>query len=66
MTNFGDHALHHMFPTLDHGTLEHLYPIFNKTMDQFKVNLRMRSQLEMVKGQFMQLAKEEPNPVPPK
>lgn len=30
LTNFGDHALHHMFPTLDHSTLEHLYPVFKK------------------------------------
>ncbi|KAF2892875.1 hypothetical protein ILUMI_13292 [Ignelater luminosus] len=66
LTNFGDHALHHMFPTLDHGTLEHLYPIFNKTMKQFNLDLRMRSQLQMVKGQFMQLAKDKPNPIPPK
>lgn len=30
LTNFGDHCLHHMFPTLDHSTLEHLYPTFKK------------------------------------
>jgi len=65
LTNFGDHALHHMFPTLDHGALTHLYPIFEKTMKDFNVDLRRRSQLEMVGGQFRQLAKEEPNPNPP-
>jgi len=65
LTNFGDHALHHLFPTLDHGALTHLYPIFKKTMKEFKVDLRMRSQLQLVKGQFMQLSREEPNPNPP-
>lgn len=38
LTNFGDHALHHLFPTLDHSTLEMLYPTFKKVMinQQFK------------------------------
>lgn len=65
LTNFGDHALHHLFPTLDHGTLEQLYPVFEETMKQFNVDLRVRSQFEMIAGQFMQLSREKPNPNPP-
>lgn len=65
LTNFGDHALHHMFPTLDHGTLQHLYPVFEATMKQFNIHLRMRSQLQMIKGQFLQLARTQPNSNPP-
>lgn len=65
LTNFGDHALHHMFPTLDHGTLEHIYPIFEKTMKEFNVALRFASQLNLIKGQFRQLSRVQPNPNPP-
>lgn len=65
LTNFGDHALHHMFPTLDHGTLELLYPVFEETMKQFNIDLRVRSQFEMMCGQFMQLSRDKPNPNPP-
>ncbi|KAF5293585.1 hypothetical protein FQA39_LY03070 [Lamprigera yunnana] len=63
LTNFGDHALHHLFPTLDHSTLKYLYPVFKSTMEQFKVELRMKSQLEMVVGQFQQLSRETPNAI---
>lgn len=50
LTNFGDHALHHMFPTIDHGILEHLYPALFKVMDKFNVNLRMVSQVDTILG----------------
>lgn len=65
LTNFGDHCLHHMFPTLDHGTLEHLYPIFNEVLDKFDANLRMISQWDAIVGGFQQLVRVEPNPNPP-
>uniref|UniRef100_V5GUE1 Cytochrome b5-related protein n=1 Tax=Anoplophora glabripennis TaxID=217634 RepID=V5GUE1_ANOGL len=65
LTNFGDHCLHHMFPTLDHGSLEHLYPIFNDVLDKYGVNLRMISQWDAVIGGFQQLVRVEPNSNPP-
>lgn len=34
-------------------------------MKEFNVNLRFASQLTLVKGQYRQLIKEEPNPNPP-
>ncbi|CAH1109798.1 unnamed protein product [Psylliodes chrysocephalus] len=64
LTNFGDHALHHFFPTLDHGTLEHLYPVFKKVCKQFDVDLRTVSLLETTKGSFQQLIRTTPNPSP--
>ncbi|KAJ8923278.1 hypothetical protein NQ315_001835, partial [Exocentrus adspersus] len=66
LVNFGDHALHHLFPTLDHGLLEYLYPVFLKICKQFGTEWRLSSQLETTKGQYRQLAKVEPNPKPPK
>ncbi|XP_066140665.1 cytochrome b5-related protein [Euwallacea fornicatus] len=60
LTNFGDHALHHLFPTVDHGVLAHLYPIFLETCEEFGVDWRLVTQLDLVKGQFAQLAKVVP------
>lgn len=65
LTNFGDHCLHHMFPTLDHSTLEHLYPTFKKVLSQFNTNLRMVSQLDTIYGGFQQLIKVTPSEAPP-
>ncbi|KAF7280591.1 cytochrome b5-related protein-like [Rhynchophorus ferrugineus] len=65
LTNFGDHALHHLFPTLDHGTLELLYPTFEKVMTQFDTNLRMVSQLDTIYGGFQQLVRVQPSTCAP-
>jgi len=65
LVSFGDHALHHLFPTLDHGILKHLYPVAQETMKQFNLDMRMTTQMDMFKGYFRQIAKEKPNPNPP-
>lgn len=65
LTTYGDHALHHLFPTLDHGVLEYMYPTFKRVLKQFNINLRMLSQLDMIKGQFKQLTRIEPHKEPP-
>ncbi|KAJ8929853.1 hypothetical protein NQ314_017457 [Rhamnusium bicolor] len=65
LTNFGDHALHHLFPTLDHGTLELLYPTFKDVLNKFDLDLRMVSQWDTITGGFQQLVRTEPNPNPP-
>lgn len=66
LTNFGDHALHHLFPTIDHGYLQHLYPVFLETCKEFGVEWKQASQMELVKGQYRQLAKILPNRRAPK
>lgn len=65
LTSFGDHALHHLFPTLDHGVLKYLYPTLFETCKEFGVDFRLKSQLELIWGQLMQLMRVRPNPVPP-
>lgn len=65
LTHFGDHALHHLFPTIDHGQLEYLYPVFTKICENFGVEWRSTSPIELAKGQFKQLLKTEPNKVTP-
>ncbi|CAG9854815.1 unnamed protein product [Phyllotreta striolata] len=65
LTSFGDHALHHLFPTLDHSLLKHLYPTLEMVTKQFDVHLRMTSQWGAILGGFQQLMKIKPNPFPP-
>ncbi|XP_044252380.1 cytochrome b5-related protein-like [Tribolium madens] len=66
LTNFGDHALHHLFPTIDHGLLDYLYPTFLKTCADFGLEWKLSSQIELVKGQMRQLVKTKPNGEPPR
>lgn len=63
LTHFGHHALHHLFPTLDHGILPQLYPILFKTMAEFEVDLEAYPWYHHVYGQFRQLARTQPNPI---
>lgn len=63
LTHFGHHALHHLFPTLDHGVLPQLYPILFETMNEFEVDLESNPWYHCVSGQFRQLARIEPNPI---
>ncbi|KAK4879280.1 hypothetical protein RN001_007426 [Aquatica leii] len=58
MVLFGDHAIHHLFPSLDHGLLEHLYPVVEKTLQQFNLSIRVSSSLDMIRGYFLLLSKE--------
>lgn len=57
LTSFGDHCLHHMFPTLDHGILPQLYPIFHETCEEFKTVYRECNWLHHIVGQHKQLAR---------
>lgn len=61
LTNFGEHGLHHLFPTLDHAILKQIWPILMKTTEEFNIALRVTSQVELMKGQFQQLVRIVPN-----
>lgn len=63
LTHFGHHALHHLFPTLDHGILAELYPILFETMDEFEVDLEAYPWYHLVYGQLRQLTRIQPNPI---
>lgn len=65
LTHFGDHALHHLFPTLDHGILPQLYPALYETLNEFKGHLRELRYLEHIIGQHKQLLRIKPNKIPP-
>ncbi|XP_034099116.1 cytochrome b5-related protein [Drosophila albomicans] len=65
LTHFGEHALHHMFPTLDHGVLKQLYPELQQTLREFKCELREINHWGHIKGQNQQLLRTEVNPIAP-
>lgn len=52
MTLFGEHALHHLFPTLDHSILKYLHPVFIELCDKYRTNYRTSTQFQMVLGQI--------------
>ncbi|CAB3238963.1 unnamed protein product [Arctia plantaginis] len=59
ITLFGDHALHHMFPTLDHGILRHLRPIFIEICEKFQANYQVSTQFQLVLGQIKETMRTE-------
>lgn len=63
LANFGDHVLHHLFPTFDHGILPQLYDILFETLVEFEAESEGYPWYEVIKGQFLQLARVETNPI---
>jgi fatty acid desaturase len=55
---FGQHVLHHLFPTLDHCILHHLEAIYIKTCDEFSiVPNKKTTMIDSISNQFKQLAR---------
>lgn len=64
LTMFGDHTLHHMFPTIDHSRLDCLYPIFEQTCKEFNIDFKMTTIFDLAIGQFKQLARNTKRKAP--
>lgn len=65
LTMYGTHALHHLFPTLDHGQLDQLYPLLRQTCSEFGIDnfVPERSpfnQWRLLVGLFQQVARVQP------
>lgn len=60
ITHFGDHILHHLFPTLDHAVLPHLYDALYQTLNEFESEARAYPFWQLITGQFQQLARIDP------
>ncbi|XP_066905351.1 cytochrome b5-related protein isoform X3 [Halyomorpha halys] len=54
---FGDHTLHHLFPTIDHAYLDDLYPELERTYKDFGIQHNMTTISDLIIGQFKQLAR---------
>lgn len=66
LTMYGNHILHHLFPTLDHGVLDIIRPIFQQTCLDFKLPVEWSqspsrySQWDLALGTLRQLARIKP------
>ncbi|CAL4062179.1 unnamed protein product [Meganyctiphanes norvegica] len=60
-TTFGDHTLHHMFPTVDHSKLPYLYPVFFKTCQEFGIPFAFQKHTDMHMGFYRQVINRSPN-----
>ncbi|KAF5293577.1 hypothetical protein FQA39_LY03062 [Lamprigera yunnana] len=66
LVTFGDHALHHLFPTLDHGYIIHLYPLLMETLKEFNIkNFNITTHSDLYMGFFKQMRREIPKLLPP-
>lgn len=61
LTMFGEHTLHHLFPTLDQGLLPQLHDVLIETCRDFDVEFRKFSWYKLFIGQFKELARNEPS-----
>lgn len=64
LTHFGEHVLHHLFPTIDHGVLPQLYPILWNTLHEFNEHLYQYPMLEHILGQNKQLLRTKAHSKP--
>jgi fatty acid desaturase len=60
LTSFGNHILHHMFPSLDHAILPQLQSIFIETCTEFEGEFRELSSWNLIAEQFKQLSRTQP------
>ncbi|KAJ8727477.1 hypothetical protein PYW07_001596 [Mythimna separata] len=60
ITRFGDHALHHLFPTLDHAELKYLYPTLFEHCEKFEFQLKTNTFYEAVISASKQLIRKRP------
>ena len=58
---FGDHTLHHLFPTIDHSKLPFLYEAFFETCKEFDIPFKFISQKDLIWGKYAQLVNIKPN-----
>ncbi|CAB3236904.1 unnamed protein product [Arctia plantaginis] len=60
ITRFGNHALHHLFPTLDHGELNYLYPVLLEHCEKFESQLKTNTFYEAIINMSKQLVRKRP------
>lgn len=66
LTHFGNHLMHHLVPTVDHGVVSQLYSILFETMADFETEFEEYPWFVIISGQYKQLAKNAPatdNPI---
>lgn len=61
LTHFGDHALHHLFPTVDQAELPYISDILEETCKEFKIQLKFTKSFNAITEQILQLKRTVPN-----
>jgi fatty acid desaturase len=56
---FGNHTLHHLFPTIDHSLLPQLLEEFMETCKEFELQIEKITMIKGIVGNFQQLARTE-------
>ncbi len=59
LITFGQHPLHHLFPTVCHSKLQYIKPVFEQTVREFKLDYPGISQVDHYLGCYQQLARTE-------
>lgn len=65
LTHFGNHLMHHLLPTIDHGIAAQLYSVLFDTMADFETEFEEYPWFVHITGQLRQLAKNSPASVTP-
>jgi len=60
LTTFGDHLLHHLFPSVDHSKLAQLYPLLYETCKEFEEDYSFKFVPEMLLGMHERIANTQP------
>ncbi|XP_037042216.1 cytochrome b5-related protein [Bradysia coprophila] len=61
LTHFGNHLMHHLVPTIDHGVGLQLYSVLFETMAEFETKFEEYPWFVHISGQLRQLAKNAPS-----
>lgn len=60
LTNFGQHALHHLLPMVDHSYLPLCTKAFEETCQKFEISTQKFTSWELFAGQFRQILRTKP------
>lgn len=61
LTHFGNHILHHLLPTIDHGIAQEFHSILFETMADFETDFEEYTWLFHITGQLKQMARNTPS-----
>jgi fatty acid desaturase len=59
MTFFGNHIMHHLFPTIDHTLLSELYEELLETCEEFELQIEKITMIQGIVGNFKQFGRTE-------
>lgn len=60
LVTFGEHSLHHLFPTICISKMKYIKPIYLETLKEFNEELPTLTQLECFTAFYKQIQRTEP------